>query len=149
MPVPTAYTEDELKTFMHGCLKEAASVLGWTVAAGSYDDAVTETLVKYGASDIASAVDIRKLRTLARVAVWQAVVGAVSLDVSYNADGGQYSLSHMFEHASKMLQAAEAEALPYDANYAVQQDTVTAQDPYRYQTGDEYAHRPGTPIGGE
>jgi hypothetical protein len=146
MPVPTAYTEDELKTFLHGCLKEAAAVLGWTVAAGSYDDAVTETLVQYGVSEIASAVDIRKLRALGRVAVWQSVLAAVSLDYTFAADGGQYSRSHMFEHATKMLAAAESEALPYSADYVVRQDNVTAQDPYRYQTGDEYAHVPGSPL---
>ena len=74
MPLPTSYSETELKDYMHATLAETASVMGWSVGAGSYDEAINETLFANGVDDSAAITgweDIRKLRFLARVEAWR------------------------------------------------------------------------------
>lgn len=113
MALPTAYTEAELAAFMrNGVLKHTATVLGWdnTGVDGDYQEAVNETLVAYGVSDIAQATDITKLRVLARVAVWRAVVDATPGLTDYSADGYQSSRSQIRQGAWSSLREALRDA---------------------------------------
>jgi hypothetical protein len=147
MPIPTQYTETDLKAFMHNCLMETASVLGWSVAAGQYDEAVLSTLLEYGhVSTAEECTDLRKLRALARVSVWEAVASATAGDHHYSADGGTFSPEQVHEHALVMLKAAKSAALGYVPEYQVFADTLTAQDPYQYHAGDEQRFVPGAPL---
>jgi acyl-homoserine lactone acylase PvdQ len=147
MPIPTQYTETDLKAFMHNCLMETASVLGWSVAAGQYDEAVISALLEYGTVTTAEeCTDLRKLRALARVSVWEAVASATAGDHHYSADGGTFSPEQVHEHALVMLKAAKSAALSYSPEYRIFSDTLVAQDPYQYHEGDEQLHIPGKPI---
>lgn len=137
MAIPTEYTEATLKAFMHSELREVAEVLGWTVNAGSYDPIVDNTLELYGVSTITEAIDIKKLRLLARVALWRAVVTTVSLDYAFSADGGNFSRNQMVESARRTLQSLETDALSYLDSYIVQVAALhSPKDPYRVQDED-------------
>lgn len=125
MPVPTAYTEDTLAAFMHSTLRDVATALGWSVAAGDYDEAVTDTLIAYDENDIADATDIQKLRALARVAVWQSVVDATTGDYDFSADGGNYSRSQLHAQAVARLAQAQQQASAYIDDLVVGTATIT------------------------
>ncbi|MCA9941633.1 MAG: hypothetical protein KC418_23495 [Anaerolineales bacterium] len=113
MPVPTAYTEDELAAYMHSALRDVATAMGWSVAGGDYDEPVIDTLLAYGEDDIADATDMKKLRALAMVAVWQAVVDATVGDYDFSADGGSYSRAQLHDHAVARLTQAQTDAAAY------------------------------------
>lgn len=122
MALPSAYTETELATYMHAILGPVAATLGWSVAAGSYDEAINETLGAYGVDDIADVAtraNIVKLRTLARREVWRAVVQATASHYDVNADGSSRHRSQIQAQALVALERAEIDALPYDAAYTV------------------------------
>jgi hypothetical protein len=147
MTIPTSYDDNDLLQFMHTALAETAGVMGWTVALGSYDDALIDCLLSYqGVTQAADCTDLRKLRSLARVSVWAAVAAATAADFNFSADGASYSRSQVHDHAMIMLAAAQQAAIAYDPGYVIRADTESPQSPYRYQAGDEYAHRPGYPI---
>jgi hypothetical protein len=138
MPVPTSYTEETLIQFMHSTLAEMATVLGWTVDGGHYDEAVVETLLVYGVSQIAEASDIRKLRACARVQVWQAVSNATAGDYDYEAEDVSYSRSQVHAQASAMLEKTLLDAMPYTDVYSVVIDEVIFKnDPYVYIPDEE------------
>lgn len=142
MPVPTAYTEDSLAAFMHAALRDVATALGWSVAAGDYDEPVTDALIAYGEDDIADATDIQKLRALARVAVWQAAVDATVGDYDFSADGGSYSRSQLHAQALARLAQAQQQAAAYMDDMLVGTATITHHnDPWadHEDTSEEWA----------
>lgn len=131
MAVPTAYTEDGLKTYMHAMLGAVATALSWDPVAGDYDEAVIETLLAYGVAGIASATDMTKLRALARREVWRAVMAETAMDYDFAADGGRYDRSQMHEQAMGMWETESMAALVYDDGYAVEEgELVWDYDPY-------------------
>jgi hypothetical protein len=114
MAVPTAYTEDTLKAYMHGRLGGMASILEWTVAGGSYDEIVNDTLFGYGQTDISlitGAANIQLLRAYAGYYLWMAVAGGLAnqMDYTHADSGATYKRSQLYDHALKMAQAAEDE----------------------------------------
>lgn len=139
MAVPTAYTDETLKTYMHAELREVGTALGWTVAAGSYDEALNETLLACGVSSAASATDIRKVRALARREVWRAVVAATAGDYDFSKEGASHSRSQAHAQARAMVKQAELEAAQYDTSsvYAVRKKSTHYADPYQRMTVDE------------
>lgn len=130
MPVPTSYTEEQLATFMHGCLGDVATELGWSVDGGSYSEAVTEALLAYDVADIADATDMRKLRALARREAWRAAVASLAARYDFTADGASHHLSQIHAAAQAALAAAEADAARYDTAYQVTATPVHYGDPY-------------------
>lgn len=142
MPVPTSYTEATLADYMHAVLGPVGVALNY-MPATAYREPITETLLTYGTTDIATiagAANLRKLRTLARVEVWRMVVGHVSGDFDFTADGATFSREQLHAMATANLKQAMADAEVYDeadaafdSSYRVGKDRVTyPQDPYVY-----------------
>lgn len=141
MAAPTSYTETTFKTYLDALIGAVADALGWSVLGGQYNEALNEALLAYGADDIATITgteNIRKLRTLGRAEVWRAVLAEVAADYDFEADGGSYKRSQVYEHARRMFEAAVTEALVYDSNYAVEVGAFTDYDPYERLTVEEY-----------
>ena len=132
MAVPSSYTSAELKTYMDTTLGAVATALGFTTAAGgAYEEPVVEALLAYGADDIASATDVRKLRSLARVEVWRIVMNETTGDFNFAADGGRYDRVQLHENAAAQFKRAQIDALPYDDGYAIEKGTIEVDyDPY-------------------
>ena len=131
-PVPVSYSETELKSFMATILGPVADALGWTVVANSFDEAVTDTLLAYGESDIADATDITKLRALAAVAVWRQAQQAAAGLFNWSTFGDKYDMADVQSRIAKSLALAESNAVNYSADYAVAFTNVRfSQDPYR------------------
>lgn len=129
MAIPTSYSEETLKAFMLAALSGLGTALGLTAA--SFDEAVNDTLLAYGVSDIAQATDMAKLRGLARVAAWQVAVAAAAGDYDFSADGGNYRRSQLHEQARKGLAAAEADAALYGGDNQASIGVMAWTDPYR------------------
>lgn len=136
MPVPTAYTEPELLQFMVDVLASVADILDWNVASSELKEALIETLIGYGITDIASATDLKKLRTLARMEAWRAVMQATAGDFNFQADGGTYSRAQVHAQAMNQFKLAESSALPYLSTYKVSSVQVVYPDDV-YRTQDE------------
>lgn len=123
MPVPTIYTEKSLADFMHDQLGEVAELVngGLVVGvsdAGSYKEAVNETLIVYGVSDIIYANDIKKLRALARREVWRKVMEATAGNYRFGSDREQYYRNEIYDHAEKQFARASDAAVSYDTDDA-------------------------------
>lgn len=136
--VPTSYTDQTLAEYMHGLLAEMAAALGWSVDNGDYDDPILDCLIEYGnVSYVADCTDIKKLRCLARVAVWDKVVAATSGDFNFSADGASYSREQVHNHAVARLAAAKTAALPYLSSNTIEIYTADyPNDPYTPYTDD-------------
>lgn len=135
MPLPTSYTEDGFKAYLHGRLNRGgvADAFGWSVAAGSYDEIVNDTLLAYGVTGIAAAVDVAKLRALGSLALWQAAKEAAVLEINYTADGTTFNREAIFQHIETMLAQARLNALLFDdSSYAI---SITGID----HSGDPYS----------
>ncbi|MCB8988086.1 MAG: hypothetical protein H6661_10105 [Ardenticatenaceae bacterium] len=133
MPLPTSYDEDGFKAYLHGRLNRGgvADAFGWTVAAGSYDEIVNDTLLAYGVTDVGEAADVAKLRALGSLALWQAAKEAAVLEINYTADGTSFSREAIFGHIEAMLGQARYDAIPYvDDGYQVDIFGVSRRDPY-------------------
>lgn len=133
MPLPSSYTEDGFKAYLHGRLNRGgvADAFGWTVASGSYDEVVNDVLLAYGVADIAEATDVAKLRALGNLALWQAAKEAAVLEVDYSADGTSFSREAIFKHIETMLGQATYDAIPFvSGGYSVDIYSVSRSDPY-------------------
>ncbi len=134
MPLPSSYSEESFKAYLHGRLNRGgvAEAFGWTVAAGSYDEIVNDTLLAYGVTDVADATDLAKLRALGHLALWEAAKEAAVLEVDYSADGASFSREAIFRHIETMLGQARYDATVYldDDLYTVSIHTVGRHDPY-------------------
>lgn len=110
MTAPTTYTTQELAEYMHTVLGDVAAALGWS-APDSYTEAINETLLTYGVSDIADATDIRKLRAIARVEAWKLAVGSLAARYDFGlADRQEFKRSQMLAGAKEALALAQADA---------------------------------------
>lgn len=140
MPLVSSYTETELSLWLHEELGgdlgvvDAAAVLGWSVAAGSYLRIVAAALRAYrGITTIAEATDAARLEALARVALWRAVVGATAGEHDYVAGPDEMKRSQLQKQATVALALAEAEASSYDSALVVEVAAVRySNNPYRY-----------------
>jgi hypothetical protein len=141
MPAPTSYTEKSLAEFMHAELGRVATVLGYSVGAsdaGAYAETVNETLLVYGATTIADASEIKKLRALARLEAWKKAVGDLTTMYKFSADGGSFERQQMFDQAKAKMESAGMVAMAFDSAYSVVVTRVTpVNDPYRYIDFDD------------
>lgn len=146
MALPAAYTETTFKEYLHALLNQGgfAGDLGWSIAAGSYDEVVNDALLHYGADDITAisgSSNIHKMRVAGRVALWEAVVSATAHYRSASADGISSDLGRVHANAVAQLERAKNDAANaglIGATMAVGITTVrTANDPYRYPTDAE------------
>lgn len=142
MAVPTAYTENELRSYMLSTTKAVSEVVGLRVT--DFVDGSTDVLLMYGVSAIVDATDIAKLRALAKVVAWRTVNDyLVATAYDFSADGGSYKLSQMKASAEKALELAEQAAIQagYISGYAIEMGTLTRPyDPYAdaCASSDEY-----------
>lgn len=141
MSAPAVYTEKTLADFMHVELGKLATVLGYAPGAGdagSYAEAVNESILRYGVATIDLATDIRKLRGLARLEAWKKAVDDLAAHYTFQSDGNTFDREQMFTNAELNLQRCLTLALEWDPGYII---TVTkvrpVHDPYRYLPEDE------------
>lgn len=120
MAIPAGYTEETLAQYMYSLItnddavNEFATALRWSVANGSYQDAVDEAIAAYGVDDITAISgreNIRRLRAVARVELWRSVVQRTV--PSYQVSDGTTTTSRnqLYEHAKEMYDMALNEAI--------------------------------------
>lgn len=135
--IPVAYTELSLAAYMATVTSNVAAALGWT--ADSFQEAVNDTLLAYGVVAVTEATDIVKLRALAKVEAWRAVVDATAADFNFSADGGNYSREQIHQHAIDALARAQEQAGDYTtAGYAIQAGTLAFGDNYGGPNAEVY-----------
>lgn len=133
MPPPTVYTEIELAAFQVAALGDLATALGWVTSTPAVVEAVNDALLTYGVSDVATAANIPRLRALARVAIWQAVVRATAGYFHFSVETLSFDKEQVHEHALKMIAEAEREAGWVGAGPALVVTSVSRpHDPYTW-----------------
>lgn len=144
MSIPASYTEKTLAEYMHVMLGKVAKALDLHFdpnGPGDYAEAVNDTLLAYGAEDIATITgtnNIQKLRALARVAAWQHVVTNFAALYDFSADGASYNRNQLFKNAQEALKLAERAAVVYGSNYVARVRKVDhVHDPYAVRDIDE------------
>lgn len=115
MPIITSYSEAELKAYMHEVLgDEIVQAFNFSVANGSYDEAVNESLYQLEVDEITELTGreaIRKLRVVARMELWRAVAGyTANHAVAVSVPNGSYSGKSIHERAVSEFEKAKAEA---------------------------------------
>lgn len=141
MAMPTSYTEEGLAAFMVQAIGHVAGGLGLT--AGSFVEAVNDTINAYGVDDITEATDIPALRTLARMYAWRVAADNAADEVNVSGDGRSLGLGSLSEQISKRLEAAEedAEAAGFwvrgSSPYITRTAAVAANDVYAAGRGDD------------
>lgn len=134
MPVPTAYSEALFASYLHSVLDKLADALDWDASDPRVLEAVTDTLLEYGVSDIATiteGTDMRRLRALGRRAIWRAVVQATAGKYDFSDSDAKFSRSQVNEQAREMLKLAETDCLEFSPTYAVSIVSIRRpQDPY-------------------
>lgn len=141
MPVPTAYTEAALRTFMVTDLSDVGVILGWTTATLEVSEAVYDVALWLGVSDVASyTASMDTLRKLARVAIWRAAVKALGARYTFAEDQQSFQRSDLQKHAREALALAEADAATTGLvpGYSIGVDTLVypSADPYAYYDDD-------------
>jgi len=132
-PVPTAYTETTLKTFLVADLSTTATALGWTTSTTQVVQAVYDAERLLGVSDVANASDAGAVEALGRVAIWRQAVKALVNRYDLTTVGQALKRSQHYDHAVAMLAFAEQDAMAYLPIYRVGVDAVIyPQDPYQY-----------------
>lgn len=130
MTLPFAYTESTLAEFMLGELGVTATATGVTLS--DLAEAVNETMLVYGCTDLATALDMRKIRAIARVEAWRTVCNAVAGDYDYSDAGASYSRSQALKNATQRLDESLARAAAYYPTYQATLSELTfTDDPYR------------------
>lgn len=137
MAIPSSYDEDTLKAYMLAALGDLGSVLGLTT--GSFAEAVNDTLLAYGApsgaTDIADATDIPKLRAFAKVEAWKVALTAASGRIDWAEAGASFKQSEYRKAAREGLALAQSEAVAYGggmAGYEVAVGELAPYDPYAW-----------------
>ena len=107
MALPTSYDETSLSVFMLLSTRAVANALCWGV--DDYSEAINEALITYGVSDVADATDIPRLRAIAKVSAWKAIVDATVTDIQFAADGASFSTQQRHAQAVAALSRAQNE----------------------------------------
>lgn len=142
MAAPLSYTEVTLAEYMHRVLGLVADVLGFspggdTDGRASYQEAVNDALIAYGVSDIASATNIQKLRTLAEREAWRLCLQAAG-EFDFSSAGTSESRGQLYAHIEVALARAEGRASAYDPAAGVVVTPMRyVHDPYQAAIPDE------------
>lgn len=137
MPIPTAYTEEDLAQFAVLQLGDLATALGWVAEDPRVQEAVTDALLAYGVTLMAEATDVGKLRAHARVAIWRAVARATAGYYRFGADQMSFDRQQVHAQAVRMLAEAEREAGAVGAGPSLVVTSVDyVADPYHYRPDD-------------
>lgn len=134
MSTPDPTPAEALAMSLHARLGPLAAVLGWSVEGGSYAGIIADALLDAGWASVDEADDPRKLRALARRALWRAAVEALAAHVDLTTpEGLSVRESGLQAQALAALELAERDAAPYDdlaAPVAYATAHRLADDPY-------------------
>ena len=114
-----------LATYMHSFMSDIATELGWTVAAGSYDFPVADTIEAYGEATEILCTDAFKLHAIGKVKVLEHAGRATANSVDYSADTSSFKMSQLHAQAMEMLADARIGAMSYLPEYAVETGELT------------------------
>lgn len=139
MSIPVAYTPEMLAQYMHNVLGKTATALGWT-ALDSYEEAVTSATLAYGVTDLVEATDIPKLRAVARMEAWRAVMDQTAgyTDISM-PDGVRIVRHQAHNQARAAFLSAKRDAMTFGIGHSVTTTPIASETPYTYQTIEERA----------
>lgn len=111
MALPSAYTETTLSAYMLSTLEGVASLFDWTI--DSFSEQVNDTLSLLGAADFTAASDVAAVRAVARYLAWEKAANRAATLYDFQADGGNYRRSQLFDHIVKQRDAARRAAALY------------------------------------
>ena len=83
--LPAFYTVETLTTFMRDVLAETGKSLGW--GDERFVEPIRATLLAYGVALVEEATNIGKLRLLASIEAWRAVMNATAGDFDAGSQG--------------------------------------------------------------
>lgn len=137
MALPESYTEAEFAAYLHGELGDIAGLLGWTVAGGSYDEIINDTLIAYGESDIeaiAGDTAVVKLRRIGKYVAWSRAVEQLAGKYDYRENNEQYDLASLQKRAQVSLRQSERDVSQYGIgpNVIGVKRVIRTQEPYAY-----------------
>jgi hypothetical protein len=132
--IPAYATREELSEYMAAVVGAGISgTLGWT-APDSYDEAVIDTLIAYGGDvkDVYEATDIPKLRAVARMEVWRAVMEQTAGFYDITApDGIRAVRNQIHAQAVAAYKEARRDAQKHGVNaLRVERQTIRYTDPF-------------------
>jgi hypothetical protein len=131
MAAPTVYSESLFADYLASVLGPVADMLGWDAGSVAVQEAVNDALLEYGASSIADATSIRKLRAFGRRAIWLAVVQATAGAYTIIDNGQEFDRDQISTHAQSMLKVASAECMEFEtAGVATMLRVKRTHDPY-------------------
>lgn len=135
--VTLQYTEALLTRFMERALGDLKDEVGFTDDT-FYLDAIEDTCLAYGVSDVVDATDVKKLRALARVCLWRDVLFKLTAMYDYSEEEEAAKRSQLYRQAESSLRVAERLAAPYDPLRSVQMGRIIwKSDPYQYLPDDK------------
>ena len=111
-------TPSDLTDYISSNFRQIKTQLGWQDS-DEIDTIIHKTLEWYGVDTEAEATNLRKLHTIADLAVWRHALNDVSLDYDFNADNAGYKRSQQAEMIRENLNAAETAAMVYLPNYSI------------------------------
>ena len=111
MAIPTSYNDFTLSQFMLNEMAEVNEYFNWTPA--SFAEQVTDALIDYGVSSLALAIDIPKLRAIARLQAWSKAKRAAAKFIDNKLVDDDRKQSQLFDHIAQNLQQAQAAASIY------------------------------------
>ena len=145
MAIPTSYTDLTLAQYMIDVLEGVSASFDWNT--GNFSEQINDVLIAYGATSVALASDIPKLRALAAYYAWKKVITAGSIqwfdDSRTNGIGGtdRRNLDQAWQHVQSAYRQAEATASVYlqssgaagqaSGNVAATARLVYVNDPYQ------------------
>ena len=107
MPLPTLYTPETLTIFMRATLAETGESLAWNDE--RFAEPINATLLAYGVQEVAQASNVLKLRLLATVEAWQAVVNATAGDYDAASATDDLKRSQFHKQAKAMVASAKGD----------------------------------------
>lgn len=135
MPVPAAYDEPQLAGYMMAVLGATADALDWD--ASDLDEAVLDSLILYGVSDITNATDIDKLRACARLALWRAVEAATAGNIDFAEDAQRFNDAQIHDHAVAQVKKARVEAVKFGVDHSIGVLRTRRRDDYYSYMSDQ------------
>ncbi len=143
MPVPTTYTDATLAVYAQGEVRDLAEMLGWSLAAGDFEEAVTDALLACGlsaASGAASSNDIRRLRAEVVLAALRRIRRGVASRYDFTSGDQSFSRSQAAEMVDGALAEAERTLLEVGGDGMLVGRIRIHDDEYEYRP-DEFRTR--------